>query len=71
MLFRSHFRPELALSHLDLAMLLLDDALTPTLSQGEREKALDHLDLAIKEFEAMKMAPFLEKALSIRSQISG
>lgn len=29
----------------------------------ERVAALDHLDFAIKEFEAMKMTPSLESAL--------
>ena len=57
------FRPETAITRLHLAELLLDDALTPTLSQSEREQALGHLDFAIEEFRAMKMQPYLEQAL--------
>lgn len=57
------FRPELALTRLELAELLLDSALTPTLSQVEREEAQAHLDFAIEEFRAMKMQPSLERAL--------
>jgi hypothetical protein len=60
-------RPETALVRLGLAELLLDDALTLTLSQREREQrhgeALAHLDFAIEELRAMKMQPALERAL--------
>ncbi len=45
----------------------MGDALTPTLSQREREQtrheALGHLDFATEEFRAMKMQPYLERAL--------
>ena len=66
-----HFRPEIALIRLRLAELLLDEALTPPLSQREREQdaqrereeALAHLDFAIEEFRVMKMQPALERAL--------
>jgi tetratricopeptide (TPR) repeat protein len=51
------FRPELALSHLQLAELLLEHY--PT----EKKGALEHLDFAIKEFQDMKMQPSLERAL--------
>jgi tetratricopeptide (TPR) repeat protein len=51
------FRPELALTHLQLAELLLEHY------PKERAKALEHLDLAIKEFQEMKMQPSLERAL--------
>ena len=57
------FRPEIAITRLHLAELLLDEALTPTLSQSESEQALAHLDFAIAEFREMKMQPFLERAL--------
>ena len=54
------FRPELALTRFQLAELLLDHY------PEEREQALEHLDFAIKEFEAMKMQPSLEKAQALR-----
>ncbi|HEY77765.1 MAG TPA: hypothetical protein G4O09_01475, partial [Dehalococcoidia bacterium] len=51
------FRPELALARLQLAELLLEHYL------DEKKEALEHLDLAIKEFQDMKMQPSLERAL--------
>jgi tetratricopeptide (TPR) repeat protein len=51
------FRPELALTHLQLGELLLEHY------PKERAKALEHLDFAIKEFRDMKMQPSLERAL--------
>ncbi len=51
------FRPELALTRLQLAELLLERY--PT----EKREALEHLDFAIKEFRDMKMQPSLERAL--------
>ena len=51
------FRPELALSRLQLAELLLDHY------PAEKKDALEHLDFAIKEFREMKMRPSLERAL--------
>jgi tetratricopeptide (TPR) repeat protein/archaellum biogenesis ATPase FlaH len=51
------FRPELALTRLQLAELLLEHY------PDEKEKALEHLDFAIKEFQDMKMKPSLERAL--------
>jgi tetratricopeptide (TPR) repeat protein len=51
------FRPELALTHLQLAELLLEDY------PDEKKEALEHLDFAIKEFQDMKMQPSLERAL--------
>jgi tetratricopeptide (TPR) repeat protein len=50
-------RPELALTHLQLAELLLEQY------PKERAEALEHLDFAIKEFRDMKMQPWLERAL--------
>jgi hypothetical protein len=48
----------------------LEHALTPALSQGEREQvhaeAIEHLDFAIAEFGEMKMQPSLERALRHR-----
>ena len=51
------FRPEVALTRLQLAELLLEDY------PDERAEALEHLDFAIGEFRDMKMQPSLERAL--------
>ena len=51
------FRPEIALTRLQLAELLLDHY------PEERAEALEHLDFAIGEFRDMKMQPSLERAL--------
>jgi hypothetical protein len=50
-------RPEMALSRLGLAELLLDHY------PAERAEAAKHLDAAIGEFRDMKMQPSLERAL--------
>ena len=47
----------LTLTHLQLAELLLEHY------ANEKKGALEHLDLAIKEFQDMKMQPSLEGAL--------
>ena len=51
------FRPELALTRLQLAELLLEH------HPDKKKEALEHLDFAIKEFREMKMQPSLERAL--------
>lgn len=51
------FRPEVALTRLQFAELLLEHY------PKERAEALEHLDFAIKEFQDMKMQPWLERAL--------
>ncbi|HEY33405.1 MAG TPA: AAA family ATPase [Dehalococcoidia bacterium] len=51
------FRPELALTRLQLAELLLEHY------PDKKPEALEHLDFAIKEFREMKMQPSLERAL--------
>jgi tetratricopeptide (TPR) repeat protein len=51
------FRPELALTRLELGELLLEHY------SNEKKDALEHLDFAIKEFREMKMQPSLERAL--------
>jgi tetratricopeptide (TPR) repeat protein len=51
------FRPELALSRLQLAELLLEHY------PDEKKEALEHLDFAINDFREMKMQPSLERAL--------
>jgi hypothetical protein len=52
------FRPEIALTHLSIAELMLEDA-----KDSQRAEALEHLDFAIGEFREMKMQPSLERAL--------
>jgi tetratricopeptide (TPR) repeat protein len=54
------FRPELALSRLGLAEVLLDHY------PEERDAAIEHLDFAIAELRDMKMQPALERALGRR-----
>ena len=54
---RIRHRPELALSRLQLAELLLNG------TAEERAAAAEHLDFAIEELRAMKMQPSLERAL--------
>ena len=54
------FRPELALTRLGLAELLLDHY------PDEHDAAIEHLDFAIAEFQDMKMQPALERALGRR-----
>jgi tetratricopeptide (TPR) repeat protein len=51
------FRPELALTRLQLGELLLEHC------AKERGEAVGHLDFAISEFRDMKMQPWLERAL--------
>jgi hypothetical protein len=53
------FRPEVALICLDLAQLRLEHF------PAERAEALSSLDFAIVEFEAMHMAPSLERARAL------
>jgi DNA-binding NarL/FixJ family response regulator len=59
------FRPELAVTHLSLAELLLEE--TKDAAQSE---ALEHLDLAIPELQDMKMQPALERALALRETLA-
>jgi DNA-binding CsgD family transcriptional regulator/tetratricopeptide (TPR) repeat protein len=56
-----HFRPEIALAHLRLAELLLEES--------DDSEALEHLDLAIPELRDMLMQPALEEALSLRQRV--
>jgi len=53
---RIRFRPEIALTRLALAELLLEHY------PNERDVAAEHLDFAISEFRDMKMQPALERA---------
>jgi len=50
------FRPEVVLTRLQLAELLLEHY------PDEKKEALEHLDFAINEFREMKMKPSLERA---------
>jgi hypothetical protein len=54
---RVRFRPETALIQLQLAELLREHF------PKEQAEALERLDFAIEEFRAMKMQPYLERAL--------
>jgi tetratricopeptide (TPR) repeat protein len=54
---KMRFRPEVALTRLQLAELLLEHY------PDEKAEALEHLDFAIKESRDMKMQPSLERAL--------
>ena len=54
------FRPEIALTRLQLAELLLEHY------PDERAEAMEHLDFAIGEFRDMKLQPSLERALRHR-----
>jgi tetratricopeptide (TPR) repeat protein len=54
------FRPDVALTRLGLAELLLEHY------PHERDAAVEHLDFAIAEFQDMKMRPALERALRHR-----
>jgi tetratricopeptide (TPR) repeat protein len=54
------FRPELALSHLELADLLLEHY------PNEQAEAIAHLDFSIAEFQEMKMQPSLTRALGYK-----
>jgi DNA-binding CsgD family transcriptional regulator len=58
------FRPELALTHLSLAQLLLEEA-----DDISRSEALAHLDTAIPELRDMKMQPALERALALSHKL--
>jgi predicted ATPase len=60
------YRPEIALTRLELAELLLDERLALSRTPDERARdyaeARSHLEFAIAEFEAMGMASALERA---------
>jgi DNA-binding CsgD family transcriptional regulator len=59
---RVGFRPETAITRMQLAELLIG------VSPGDRVQAYEHLDFAISEFEVMKMVPYLERALQLRGR---
>jgi DNA-binding CsgD family transcriptional regulator len=55
------FRPELAMTHLGLAELLLEE--------GDESEALAHLVVAVPELRDMKMQPGLERALNLLEKV--
>jgi DNA-binding CsgD family transcriptional regulator len=55
------FRPELALTHLRLGELLVDE--------DDPSAALEHVNFAIPEFRDMKMQPALERALALKDKL--
>ena len=57
------FRPEIALTRLQLADLLLDHY------PAERAEALEHLEFSIGEFRDMKMRPSLDRAVALQERI--
>lgn len=65
---RARFRPELALCYLQLAEVILKQQ--EELEASNAAQARDHLDFAIREFEAMKMAPSLERALALKTRLN-
>lgn len=58
------FRPEIALTRFQLAELLFSQY------PASRHEAHEHLAFAIAEFEAMKMAPSLERARALETRLS-
>jgi DNA-binding CsgD family transcriptional regulator len=58
------FRPELALTHLRLAELLLEDA-----DDANESKALAHLNVALPELRDMHMQPALERGLNLLQKV--
>jgi ATP/maltotriose-dependent transcriptional regulator MalT len=59
------FRPEIALTHVSLAELLLQDG-----DKTARSEALKHLEIATPELRDMKMQPVLERALALREKVA-
>jgi DNA-binding NarL/FixJ family response regulator len=62
---RIRFHPELALTHLRLAELLLEGR-----DDHAQSEALEHLDAAIPELQDMRMEPGLERALALREKLT-
>ena len=57
------FRPEIALTRLQLAELLVDSY------PSDRPEAVEHLDFAVGEFRDMKMQPSLERAFELQEKL--
>jgi DNA-binding CsgD family transcriptional regulator len=60
-----HFRPEIALAHLQLAELLIREYS----DSATRAEAEEHLDFALTELQEMKMQPAMERALSLAAPL--
>jgi len=60
-----HFRPEIALAHLELAALLLREYS----DSATGAEAVEHLDFALTELQQMKMQPALERALKLAAPL--
>jgi DNA-binding CsgD family transcriptional regulator/tetratricopeptide (TPR) repeat protein len=58
------FRPELALTHLRLAELSVEEE-----TAAARSEAREHVDVAIAELQDMHMQPALERALAVRNKL--
>jgi DNA-binding CsgD family transcriptional regulator len=58
---RARYRPEQALTHLELARLLIERF------PDERARAREHLETAIAQFSEMEMQPALEQGLALRA----
>jgi DNA-binding NarL/FixJ family response regulator len=59
------FRPELALTHVSMAEILLAES-----DDAVRSVALEHLNTTIPELRDMKMQPGLERALALREDVA-
>ena len=60
---KMRFRPEIALTHLKLAELLLEHF------PDEHAEGLEHLDTAIAELRDMKMQPSLDRTLELQENL--
>jgi DNA-binding CsgD family transcriptional regulator/tetratricopeptide (TPR) repeat protein len=58
------FRPELALTHLRLAELRIEE-----MDDTAQMESLEHLDIAIPELRDMRMQPSLERGLTLMQQL--
>jgi DNA-binding CsgD family transcriptional regulator len=59
------FRPELAITHVSLAELLVEEP-----DGSGRAEALTHLNIAVPELRDMKMQPALERALALTDKLA-
>ena len=62
---QTRFRPEVALTRLQLAELLLEHY------PSERSQALEHLESAFSDFKEMKMQPALDRVERLRNTLNG
>jgi len=57
------YRPEIAIARYEISRLLLEN------HPQEKEAALEHLEFALQEFNAMKMAPFIQRAVALKERV--